>query len=132
MANEGADPEPAVHGATVLCKGYHDPKRGGQTGVIRRNQKAICPSWAMDAAVQEVLIRGALARDDEQEDAFGRPKRLWNAVDNKVFVGVSCNMQSPTYNCYPENPPDGALYNELIRRAERSLEEVLREAGLDQ
>ena len=55
---------------------------------------------------------------------MGHPRRLWNAVNNHYFVGVSTNEQQPSYNCYPEVPT--TLLEDLARRAARSLEDVLR------
>jgi hypothetical protein len=46
-----------------------------------------------------------------------------------IFVARSCNMSDPMYDCYPENPPDGKLLPELLRRAERTPEEVTRRTG---
>ena len=58
-------------------------------------------------------------------DWMGRPKKLWNAVEGYVFIGVSANLQTPHYNCYPERPPDGKLLKQLESRAERTRDDLL-------
>jgi hypothetical protein len=81
---------------TVYCKDYHRP-------------------------IQEALEDTAGA-----SDSSGRPKKLWNAVEGRIFVGVSCNLADPVYNCYPEVPADGGLFEELQRRAERTRDQIPR------
>lgn len=110
----------------VYCKNYHDPKTKNSRFAGRRESgKSICPSWAINPTLQQILLRYALVRDGEAKDAFGQPKRRWNAVEGQVFVGVSCNTQDGAYNCYPEEPPDGELYAELMRRRQRTQAEVM-------
>jgi hypothetical protein len=83
----------------------------------------------MDEEVQSVLIQNALVPEDAPEDSWGRPKRIWNAVDGYIFVGVSVNLAEPVYNCYPDSPSDGDLYDELEERAKRSVQSLLAESG---
>jgi hypothetical protein len=82
----------------------------------------------MDRDLQQRLIAEALEDTARAKDAMGRPKRLWNAVEGRIFVGVSCGLAEPVYNCYPEMPPDGRLFDELQRRAERTRDQVPRRA----
>jgi hypothetical protein len=89
----------------------------------------MCPSWAANLDFQRFLIDDALEDSGESKDAFGRPKKLWNAVEGVVFIGISCNLQEPLYNCYPETPPPGKLFAVLQRRAERTRDEVLDRSG---
>ena len=76
-----------------------------------------------------ILIADALVPEASATDWKGRPKRIWNAVDEFIFVGDSCNLAEPKYNCYPAYPPNGKLFNELQERAERTIEEVLAASG---
>jgi hypothetical protein len=46
--------------------------------------------------------------------------------EGRIFVGVSCNLAQPAYNCYPEVPADGGLFEELQRRAERTRDQIPR------
>jgi hypothetical protein len=109
----------------VHCKDYHRPKTSANAGNLRDRyqRKSTCPTWASSEELQQALI------DEALEDSLGRPKTLWNAVDGRIFVGVSCNLREPRYNCYPEAPPDGKLFNELQRRAERTPDDLLGRAG---
>jgi hypothetical protein len=81
--------------------------------------------------LQQALIDGAEEDSSGIKDAFGRPKRLWNAVEGIVFVGVSNGEQDGSYNCYPEYPPGGKLFREMQRRKERTRNDVLRGVGGD-
>lgn len=112
----------------VHCKDYHRPKTGGNPGSLRNQyqRKSTCPSWAMDQDLQQRLIQEALEDTAGASDSLGRPKKLWNAVEGRIFVGVSCNLAQPVYNCYPEVPADGGLFEELQRRAERTWDQVPR------
>jgi hypothetical protein len=83
----------------------------------------------MDRALQQALIDDAIEDPAGALDMNGRPKRLWNAIDGCCFVGVSCNLEDPQYNCYPEMPPGGRLFHELEGRAERTRDELLGRAG---
>jgi len=113
---------------TVHCKDYHRPKTGGNPGSLRNQyqRKSTCPSWAMDQDLQRRLIQEALEDTAGASDSLGRPKKLWNAVEGRIFVGVSCNLAQPVYNCYPEVPADGGLFEELQRRAERTRDQIPR------
>jgi hypothetical protein len=115
----------------VFCKVYHSPRVAADPGRTRRNTdvKSRCPSWAADTDLRQALIDEALEDPGGAEDFRGRPKKLWNAVERLTFIGVSCNMNEPLYNCYPESPPNGKLLLELLRRAERTRDEVPRRTG---
>jgi hypothetical protein len=78
----------------------------------------------MDQELQKRLIEEALEDTKGATDSMGRPKRLWNALEGRIFVGVSCNLAEPVYNCYQDAPPDGGLFDELQRRAERTRDQV--------
>ena len=65
----------------------------------------------------------AVVDPDAGQDSMGHPKRIWNAINGVYLIGVSTNEQQPSYNCYPEVPT--AMLDELTRRAERSIEDVL-------
>lgn len=107
----------------LYCKDYHQAKTASESGSLRGKYqaKSTCPAWASDPLIQEALLQEALLDTGNAKDALGRPKKIWNALENFVFVGVSCNLRTPTYNCYPEKPPDGRLLRELERRASRTL-----------
>ncbi len=107
----------------VFCKEYHAATKAGQRGKVS-DRKSRCPSWAADQTIQQKLIDHALEEPNGPADAYGRAKNLWNAVEQIIFVGTSCNMEEPFYNCYPEDPPNGRLYRELLRRANRSLADL--------
>jgi hypothetical protein len=111
----------------VHCKDYHRSKTRHRPGIVRhpRQRKSVCPSWAMDERLQIALIRCALLDSGGACDLYGRPKRLWNAVSGVFFVGVSCNVETSLYNCYPETPPDGKHFGELLARAKRTPEEAI-------
>lgn len=130
MAGINVDRDEPVR--TVYCKEYHQPRATTPGGVLRTryDRKSSCPSWATDPILQQALIVDALVDTGGATDSQGRPKKLWNAVDGFVFIGVSCNLAIAQYNCYPERPPDGRLFRELERRAERTREEVLAEAEM--
>ena len=114
--------------AAVRCKPYHQPQGPSDPGVTRdrtgHTKKSRCPSWAVDAKLQSVLMREALRDPEAGTDSFGRPKRLWNAVAQCYFVAVSTNETQPAYNCYPDVPAT-SLFPELTLRAERTLEELM-------
>lgn len=126
MAIGPAEEQNAAPRRTVNCKDYHRPRTAANTGRLRNSyhSKSLCPSWASDPELQQALIDDALEDPSGNTDSQGRPKTLWNAVDGRIFVGVSCNLREPRYNCFPEIPPCGRLYSELQRRAERTLDEV--------
>jgi hypothetical protein len=108
----------------VGCKVYHRALRAGDPAHYRSPtyQKSRCPGWANDPALQRRLLEEAIVDEAGGEDSFGRPKRLWNAVNGLYFVGVSTNESRPRYNCYPEVPT--AYLDELDQRLERSLEDI--------
>jgi hypothetical protein len=81
------------------------------------------PRWVTEA-LQQKLLDDALVEPGNDLDSFDRPRRVWNAVNQWVFVGVSSNEQVPAYNCYPEIPAT-LLVDELARRAARSIDDVL-------
>jgi hypothetical protein len=110
----------------VHCKAYHAAKTADSPGKTRttHDQKSQCPSWAADPGLQQFLIDEALEDTGGATDWKGRPKVLWNAVEEKTFTAVSCNTEEPLYNCYLASPPCGKLVAELQRRAERSLDDV--------
>ena len=115
----------------VFCKPYHAPRVADDPGRTRRNEdtKSRCPSWASNPELQQALIDEALEDSGGMRDCRGRPKKLWNAVEQMTFIAVSCNLADPMYNCYPETPPDGKLVAELLRRAERSRDDIPRRVG---
>jgi len=115
----------------VFCKVYHSPRVASDAGSVRRNidAKSQCPSWAADTDLQQALIDEALEDPCGAKDFRGRPKKLWNAVERLTFIGVSCNMNEPLYNCYPECPPSGKLLPELLRRADRTRDDIPRRTG---
>src|SRR5689334_22343111 len=78
----------------VYCKEYHQPKAINPDGILRSRyqRKSRCPSWAEDPTLRQALINDALVDSSGAMDSQGRPKRLWNAVDGFVFIGVSCNL----------------------------------------
>ena len=108
---------------TVRCK-YHVGKGRLSGGIVRgkADHKSKCPDWLADPNVRQRLLDEALVDPDAGEDSMGHPKRLWNAINNHYFVGVSTNEQQAAYNCYPEVP--SVCLEELARRAERSLEDL--------
>lgn len=112
----------------VSCKDYHRPKVPTNPGILRgqHQRKSTSPSWASDPQLQQALIADALTDSGGAKDSLGRPKKLWNAVEGLIFIGVSCNLQTPQYNCYPERPPDGKHFAELQRRAERTRDQILK------
>jgi hypothetical protein len=109
------------------CKGYHVEKKSMPGGRVRSGsqKKSRCPLWARDATVRQQLLDEALVDTHGNKDMWGNPMTLWNAINGEVFVGVSCNLQIATYNCYPTNPPDGKLYAEIRRRKSRKLPAVV-------
>ena len=86
--------------------------------------KSRCPGWARDETLQSHLLADAIVDPDGGEDSNGRPRRLWNAVNEWYFVGVSTNEAEPAYNCYPDLPMT-KIRQKLIERARRSIEDVL-------
>ena len=130
MAQEIPEDPPVPPRRSVHCKDYHRAKTAGTSGSIRvrQDRKSTCPSWATDRQVQQALIDDVL-RFRGCDGLSWPSKKLWNAVEGFVFIGVSCNLQEPRYNCYPESPPDGKLLGELQQRAERTRNELLGRAG---
>ncbi len=111
----------------LRCKKYHEPQDKLDRGYLHERystKKSRCPGWLKDEVFRHHLLDGALVDPDAGKDSFGNPKRVWNAVSGWFFVGVSTNEQVPSYNCYPEVPAS-ALLEELSRRAERSIEELI-------
>jgi hypothetical protein len=82
---------------TVHCKDYHRPKTGRNPGSLRNQyqRKSTCPSWAMDQDLQRRLIQEALEDTARASDSLGRPNKLWNAVEGRNYVGVSCKLADP-------------------------------------
>jgi len=111
---------------SIRCKPYHRALRGGDAGGVRNraDRKSRCPGWADDDVLRRRLLDGALEDPEGGKDSFGRPCRIWNAVAGQVFLGKSTNEQDPAYNCYPEVPAT-SLAEELARRAERSVDDLL-------
>ncbi len=105
------------------CKGYHVEKKNMPGGRVRSasQKKSRCPVWARDETLRQSLLNDALVDTSGAKDMWGNDRTLWNAINGEVFVGVSCNLQIPTYNCYPTNPPDGKLYTEIRLRKARKL-----------
>ncbi len=115
--------------AVVKCKVYHRASHPADLGHVRDpkgrdGKKSRCPGWADDPTVQERLLKDALIDPEGGTNMFGFPTRIWNAVAGMYFVGVSTNEQTPAYNCYPSVPAT-EIVDDLIARAERSLEEFL-------
>jgi hypothetical protein len=115
--------------AVVRCKVYHQSSHPADLGHVRNpkdrdGKKPRCPGWADDPVVQERLLKEALVDPAGDENMFGFPTRIWNAVAGMYFVGVSTNESTPAYNCYPSVPATDLVDN-LRMRAERSLEEFL-------
>ncbi len=72
------------------------------------------------------MIEEAIEDPDDEKDMWEHPKRIWNAVADWCFVGISTNERKAAYNCYPEYPAT-QLLEELTRRAMRSVEQVFEE-----
>ncbi len=110
----------------LRCKKYHESRGKADEGRLRtvREKKSRCPGWAKDERLRRVLLADAVEEPEVARDMFGNPKRIWNAVADWTFVGVSTNEQEPSYNCYPEVPAT-SLIDELAARAERSVEQLL-------
>jgi len=119
-----ATPRPAGPPQRQLqCKCYHLEKKSMAGGKVRSaaQKKSRCPVWARDETLRQKLLDEALVDTSGAKDVWGNPRTLWNAINGKVFVGVSCNLPIPTYNCYPTEPPDGKLYKEIRLRKAREL-----------
>jgi hypothetical protein len=131
MSTDATNVEGAPEQRRVDCKVYHEPKAARNPGRLRsqHDKKSTCPSWAADPVLQQALIDEALEDTRGLHDTFGRPQRLWNAVEGVIFVGKSNNLREPSYNCYLEIPPDGKLFRELQRRRERTRRDVLGQTG---
>jgi len=112
-------------GSQIRCKPKHRALKSSTEGTVRASGdlRSVCPGWA-SGDVQQRLLSEALVDRAAGEDSHGRPRRLWNAVNGTVFVGVSTNEPVPAYNCYPEVPAT-ALAGSLETRARRSLGEVM-------
>lgn len=111
----------------VRCKIYHRPRRPGDPARERGREfaKSKCPGWAMNADIQMRLLREALEDPTGGADAHGRPRRIYNAVGDVCFVGLSTNEPEPAYNCYPEQPLTTELRHELLMRARRSIDDLM-------
>jgi hypothetical protein len=108
----------------VFCKKYHDDHGAADAGQLRGAAgKSRCPGWARPDILRQRLIDEALVDPDGGTDSYGRPRRLWTAVNGVFFVGVSTNENVPRYNCYPDVPAS-ALVEELAARAQRSVSAV--------
>src|SRR5688500_12262603 len=110
----------------LRCKVYHESKTASDEGAVRGagHQKSRCPGWARDQDLRQRLLNEAIADPDSGTDSAGHPLRLWNAVNDWYFVGVSTNEQIASYNCYPEIPAT-RVRAELVERARRTLDEVI-------
>jgi hypothetical protein len=110
----------------IYCKPYHRPKTGEAEAQRRRpdDLKSICPGWA--STVQRRLLDEALVDEEAGTDVHGHLRRLWNAVNGEVFVGVSANLAEPAYNCYPAPPASETLRKQLEERRRLSLDEFRR------
>jgi hypothetical protein len=117
--------------SAIRCKPKHRAIKSSSMGQLRTrlDVRSRCPGWVTDE-LQRKLIENALVEPGDDRDSYGRPRRVWNAVDHWVFVGVSSNEPVPAYNCYPEVPAT-TLMDELQRRAERTIEEVLADEDFD-
>jgi hypothetical protein len=109
----------------VRCKNYHRPLKKDDPGQLRArgDVKSRCPAWADDERLRTLLLAEAIVDPDGGEDSHGRPRRLWNAVNDCYFIGVSTNEAEAAYNCYPETPAT-RLHRELAERARRSVEDI--------
>jgi hypothetical protein len=114
----------------VRCKPYHRALKKDDPGQLRAagDVKSRCPGWAHDEELRRHLLADAIVDPDGGEDINGRPRRLWNAVNDWCFVGVSTNEPEPAYNCYPETPMT-KVRQALIVRARRSIEDILPAPG---
>jgi hypothetical protein len=86
----------------------------------------------MDEQLQEALLAEALDErrlwDIHPKDTFcEQPRKVWNAVDGWVFVGVqSWAGEDLRYNCYPDHPPrTHPLHDLLDQRKRRDIAELL-------
>lgn len=131
MSTDATNVEIAPERRRVNCRLFHDPRGAGNPGRIRSHydRKSICPSWAADSVLQQTLLDEALEDTRGHVDCFGRPRRLWNAVEGVVFTGLSNNTRESSYDCFREVPPDGKLFRELQRRSERTRNDVLGPTG---
>lgn len=113
----------------VFCKEYHRPTPTSRDGRLRTkaDQKSRCPEWADDPRLRQALIDEALPDPNDDKDMYGRPRKLWTALAGKYFIGRSCEMAEPRYNCHPEVFPPGKLFAVMRERADRKLEDFLRE-----
>jgi hypothetical protein len=93
----------------------------------KSDQKSRCPEWANNQRLWQALIDEALPDPSDEKDLYGRPRKLWNALAGKCFIGRSCETAEPQYNCHPEYFPPGKLFAEIRERADRKLEDFLRE-----
>ena len=110
----------------IRCKPKHAALTALNPGHVRGKSdlRSRCPGW-VTAELQQRLLDEALEDPESGVDAYGRPRKIWNAVSKWIFVGVSSNEPVPAYNCYPEAPVT-ALARELRERAARTIEQVLR------
>jgi hypothetical protein len=116
----------------VYCKDYHNPKTNDARYAGKRlSGKSKCPPWAMNERLQAELLKESLVCNAGAVDRFGKPRRRWNAVGGYVFVAVSCHTEDGKYNCYPEDPPSGVHYRELLRRRDRTPEQLLKDESQD-
>lgn len=115
--------------AVVHCKPYHRPLKGTAPGSLRGNadRKSECPGWLSDEQLRQQLLDEALEDPKGGKDFLGRPKKLWNALGDYYFIGISTNEQELKYNCYPEQPT--CMLDELSRRAGRSLDDFINQSG---
>jgi hypothetical protein len=113
----------------IYCKPYHKPKTGRAEAQRRTpdDLKSTCPGWAR--SVERRLLDEALVDEEAGTDVHGHPRKLWNAVNGEVFVGVSTNLAEPTYNCYPAPPTSETLRKQLEERRRLSLDAFERERG---
>src|SRR4051812_13153244 len=109
MSSDASGRETQTLRRIVECKEDHRPIPTARGGRLRKKseQKSRCPQWADDPGLRQALLDEALVDPNGGEDMYGRPKKLWNAIEDMFFLGRSCNTSEPRYDCYPEYFPSG-------------------------
>ena len=110
----------------VFCKNYHkgrvwlpDGKPRSQT-----SEKSRCPVWAEKEVVQRVLIESAVFSENGGKDCQGRPKKIWNAVNGCIFVGISNQVPEPVYNCMIADFPESNVREKVLELARRAIDDI--------